>query len=327
MKWGQRKEGIMQNIEKNRALSWYQTMVTIRDFENIIDDKNRAGFLYGTTHLYNGQEAIATAICDLLSPDDLILSTHRNHGHAIAKGTKTYPMFAEIFGKKTGTNGGHGGSMHISDASVGNFGGNGIVGGNYPVALGLAQALKMDASDRIVVCFSGDGSTNEGTFHESLNLASIWKLPIIFVVENNQYAMSSDASVMIAGSISERAKNYDMSAYKVDGQDVFAVHDVFTRARQDVKNGPVLIEAVTYRFKGHSRSDSEQYRTPDEFFNWEDPIKKLREALIADYDVSSEEIALIDEKIYRHLSSEAEQALNDEEATTPADIWKAVYSD
>jgi pyruvate dehydrogenase E1 component alpha subunit len=317
----------MQNIDKNRALGWYRTMMTIRDFENIIDDKNRAGDLYGTTHLYNGQEAIATGICDLLTPSDLILSTHRNHGHAIAKGTATYPMFAEIFGKQTGTNGGHGGSMHISDKTIGNFGGNGIVGGNYPVALGLAQALKMDKSNNIVVCFSGDGSTNEGTFHESLNLASIWQLPIIFVVENNQYAMSSDASVMIAGSISERAKNYQMTAYKVDGQDVFAVHDIFAQARQDLAKGPVLIEAVTYRFKGHSRSDSQQYRTPDEFFNWEDPIKKLREALMTDYDVSPEVIALIDEKIYAQLSLEAEQAFNDADTSAPVDIWKAVYSD
>ncbi|MDR1606215.1 MAG: thiamine pyrophosphate-dependent dehydrogenase E1 component subunit alpha [Streptococcaceae bacterium] len=317
----------MQPIDKKRALSWYQTMVTIRDFENIIDDKNRAGKLYGTTHLYNGQEAIATAICDQLVTTDLILSTHRNHGHAIAKGTPTYPMFAEIFGKQTGTNGGHGGSMHISDLTVGNVGGNGIVGGNYPVALGLAQAIKMDGSDRLVVCFSGDGATNEGTFHECLNLASIWRLPIIFVVENNQYAMSSDASVMIAGSISERAKNYQMTAFKVDGQDVFAVNDVFRQARQALANGPVLIEAVTYRFKGHSRSDSEQYRTPDEFFNWEDPIKKLREVLLTDYDVSSEEIALIDENIYRQLSMEAETALLDEDAVSPENIWKAVYSD
>lgn len=317
----------MQEIEKNRALKWYETMVTIRDFENIIDEKNRAGLLYGTTHLYNGQEAIATAICDLLMPSDLILSTHRNHGHAIAKGTNTYPMFAEIFGKKTGTNGGHGGSMHISDLSVGNYGGNGIVGGNFPVALGLAQALKMNHSEQIVVCFSGDGATNEGTFHESLNLASIWQLPVIFVIENNQYAMSSDASVMIAGSISDRAKNYGMTAYKVNGQDVFAVHETFKQARQSVKNGPVLIEAVTYRFKGHSRSDSEQYRTPEEFFNWEDPIRKLREILITDYDVSSEEIAFLDEQIYLKLSTEAEEALTDDDAVYPNDIWKAVYHD
>ncbi|WP_172354992.1 thiamine pyrophosphate-dependent dehydrogenase E1 component subunit alpha [Lactococcus insecticola] len=315
----------MQKIDKSRAVDWYQTMMTIRDFENIIDDSNKKGYLHGTTHLYNGQEAIATAICSQLSQSDLILSTHRNHGHAIAKGTQTAQMFAEIFGKKTGTNGGHGGSMHISDPAVGNFGGNGIVGGNFPIALGLAQALKMDKSEQIVVCFSGDGATNEGTFHESLNLASIWQLPIVFVVENNQYAMSSDASVMIAGSISERAKNYQMTAYKVDGQDVFAVNDIFEKARQDLANGPVLIEAVTYRFKGHSRSDSEQYRTPDEFFNWEDPIKKLRESLLTDYDVTSEELALLDEKIYSRLIKEAKNALSDEAASLPDDIRRAVY--
>ncbi|WEV61238.1 thiamine pyrophosphate-dependent dehydrogenase E1 component subunit alpha [Streptococcaceae bacterium ESL0729] len=299
--------------EVNQLLAWYSTMLEIRHFENILDDYNRDGKLYGTTHLYNGQEAVATGICQQLDNNDLILSTHRNHGHALAKGTDGYQMYAEIFGKKTGTNGGKVGSMHISDPKVGNMGGNGIVGGNFPVALGLATALKMDKKDEIVVCFSGDGATNEGTFHESLNLASIWKLPIIFVIENNQYAMSSDASKMIAGSIAERAHAYKMKSFKVDGQDIFEVATTFEEARRELKNGPVLLEAMTYRFRGHSRSDAEKYRSKDEFLKYEDPILKLRNTLMNDYHLSADQLALLDEKAYKKMEAAADKAWTDED--------------
>ena len=322
----------MSNQNSNKydlatTLAWYKTMVRIRDFENILDEYNKLGKLYGTTHLYNGEEAIATGICYGLAQDDLILSTHRNHGHAIAKGTNTYKMFAEIFGKVDGTNGGRGGSMHISDHSVGNMGGNGIVGGNFPVALGLATALKMDNSNNIVVCFSGDGATNEGTFHESMNLASIWKLPIIFVIENNQYAMSSETDKMVAGSISERAKAYEMTNYKVDGQDIYKVLEVFNKSRKSLKNGPVLLEAVTYRFKGHSRSDGEVYRSKDDFLNYEDPIFNLRQNLLENYDITVDQLSLIDEQIYKELLDEAKTAYEAEDACVGENLWEDVYAD
>ncbi|WEV45737.1 thiamine pyrophosphate-dependent dehydrogenase E1 component subunit alpha [Streptococcaceae bacterium ESL0687] len=300
--------------ELSSLLKWYSTMLEIRHFENILDDYNRAGNLYGTTHLYNGQEAVATGICLQLEDEDLILSTHRNHGHALAKGTDSYQMFAEIFGKKTGTNGGKVGSMHISDPSIGNMGGNGIVGGNFPIALGLATAFKMDHKNQVVICFSGDGATNEGTFHESLNLASIWKLPIIFVIENNQYAMSSDASKMIAGNIAGRADAYKMKSFRVDGQDIFEVDRVFEEARGIARKEPVLIEAMTYRFRGHSRSDAEKYRSKDEFLKYEDPILKLRNILITDYNVSPDQLALLDEKAYKKMEMDAKRAWVDEPA-------------
>ncbi|OFI49460.1 hypothetical protein BG261_02465 [Floricoccus tropicus] len=313
--------------ERSVVLSWYETMLRIRDFENVLDDYNKAGKLYGTTHLYNGQEAVATGICSQLSDKDFILSTHRNHGHAIAKGTDTYKMYAEIFGRKTGTNCGRGGSMHISDYSIGNMGGNGIVGGNFPIALGLAKAIQMDDKENIVVCFSGDGATNEGTFHETMNIASIWHLPIAFVIENNQYAMSSDASKMISGTIAERAQAYNMKSYRIDGQSVMAVADAFKDIKEDLKDGPVLIEAMTYRFRGHSRSDAEKYRSKEEFLKYEDPILNLRKILLSEYDFSLDELALLDEKIYQEMITDAEKAWNDDLAVIDIDkLEEEVYA-
>lgn len=289
-------------------LSWYETMVRIRQFENILDDYNSQGKVYGTTHLYNGEEAIATAILSLANPDDFALSTHRNHGHAIAKGLSTKAMYAEIFGRQSGTNRGRAGSMQISDFSKGFIGGNGIVGGNFPIALGLAKAIQMDARDQIVLCFSGDGATNQGTFHESLNLASVWKLPIVFVIENNQYAMSSYTDHMTAGDIVTRGHHYDMKSLKVNGQDIFAVAEAFLQAREALKNGPVLMEVTTYRFRGHSRSDKEDYRTKDEYLNYQDPIVALRGFILSEGYYTQDELAFLEESIYQTLMEEAEEA-------------------
>ena len=291
-----------------RILSWYETMVRIRQFENILDDYNSQGKVYGTTHLYNGEEAIATAILSLADPADLVLSTHRNHGHAIAKGLSTKAMYAENFGRQSGTNRGRAGSMQISDFSKGFIGGNGIVGGNFPIALGLAKALQMDQKDQVVLCFSGDGATNEGTFHESLNLASVWKLPVLFIIENNQYAMSSYTDHMTAGDIVTRGHNYGMKSLKVNGQDIFAVAEAFAQARQALKEGPVLMEVMTYRFRGHSRSDKEDYRTKDEYLNYQDPIVALRGFILSEGYRTQDELAFTEESIYQTLTKEAAEA-------------------
>lgn len=289
-------------------LSWYETMVRIRQFENILDDYNSRGKIYGTTHLYNGEEAIATAILSLADPSDYALSTHRNHGHAIAKGLSTKAMFAEIFGRQTGTNQGRAGSMQISDFSKGFIGGNGIVGGNFPIALGIAKALQMDKRDQVVLCFSGDGATNGGTFHESLNLASIWKLPVLFIIENNQYAMSSYTDHMTAGDIVSRGQNYNMKSFKINGQDIFAVAEAFLQARQALKDGPVLMEVTTYRFRGHSRSDKEDYRTKDDYLNYQDPIVALRDFILNEGYRTQDELAFMEECIYQTLMEEAAEA-------------------
>ncbi|MBG9366980.1 thiamine pyrophosphate-dependent dehydrogenase E1 component subunit alpha [Streptococcus sp. NLN64] len=293
---------------KETILSWYETMVKIRQFENILDDYNNQGKIYGTTHLYNGEEAIATAILTLADRGDYALSTHRNHGHAIAKGLSTKAMFAEIFGRESGINRGRAGSMQISDFSKGFIGGNGIVGGNFPIALGLAKALQMDQKNQVVLCFSGDGATNQGTFHESLNLASVWKLPILFIIENNQYAMSSYTDHMTAGDIVSRGQNYEMKSLKINGQDIFTVAEAFLQARQVLKDGPVLMEVTTYRFRGHSRSDKEDYRTKDDYLNYQDPIVALRDFILIEGYRTQDELAFMEERIYQTLMEEAAEA-------------------
>lgn len=318
-----------ETLRKTQTLHFYQEMIKIRYFEDILDDYNQAGKIHGTIHLYNGQEAIATGVCQNLAVNDLVLSTHRNHGHAIAKGVNTYKMFAEIFGKKTGTNGGRGGSMHISDHQIGFIGGNGIVGGNYPIAIGLAQAIKMKGEDRVVVCFSGDGSTNEGTFHESMNIAALWQLPIIFVIENNQYAMSSPIEKMMSvPNLSLRANNYGMTGLRINGNDVFEVYNtVHTLMKREVKT-PVLIEAQTYRFKGHSRSDNEVYRTQDEVEFWKnyyDPIEHLRGKLIQDFGLTNNELDKIHTRIKIQLEKEAERAFLDE-APDNRKLTRSIYA-
>lgn len=304
-------------LQKSQAINFYQDMLKMRFFEDIVDVYNRQGKVHGTTHLYNGQEAIATGICRNLNQSDLVLSTHRNHGHAIAKGVATYPMFAEIFGKITGTNGGRGGSMHIADHQKGFIGGNGIVGGNFPVAIGLAQAIKMKGENRLVVCFSGDGATNEGTFHESMNIAALWQLPIIFVIENNQYAMSSPIEKMMSvPNLSLRAKNYGMTGLRINGNDIFEVNRTMQELMHREVMSPVLIEAQTYRFKGHSRSDKEVYRTADEVTFWKDyydPIDHLADHLIQDYGMSQNQLLKMKQQMRQTLEKEAEQALNDSE--------------
>ncbi|MDR1567329.1 MAG: thiamine pyrophosphate-dependent dehydrogenase E1 component subunit alpha [Streptococcaceae bacterium] len=316
-------------LKKSHVLTFYQEMLKIRFFEDILDDYNQQGQIHGTIHLYNGQEAIATGICQALKQDDLVLSTHRNHGHAIAKGVDTYQMFAEMFGKKTGTNGGRGGSMHISNHSLGFIGGNGIVGGNFPIALGLAQAIKMKGEKRIVVCFSGDGATNEGTFHEAMNIAALWQLPIIFVIENNQYAMSSPIEKMMSvPNLSLRANNYGMKGIRINGNNVFEVFQTMQNLVHREAFTPVLIEAQTYRFKGHSRSDQEVYRTDDEVSFWKnyyDPIEHMEEALMSDYDIKKDALEQLKQKIYGELLVEAQRAFNDD-APEMEELTRNIYA-
>lgn len=291
-----------------QALAWYETMYRIRQFETLIEDYNSQGKIYGTSHLYIGQEAVAAGIISQLGLEDIVLSTHRNHGHAIAKGLDTEAMFAEIFGRASGTNGGRAGSMLISDLSQGFLGGNGIVGGNFPLALGVAQALKMDRSDAVVVCFAGDGAVNEGTFLESLNLARIWQLPIAFVIENNRYAMSTESSQMTAGSIQSRTESLDIPYFAADGQDVFAVADIFAQVKASLQVGPALLEVATYRFKGHSRSDqAEVYREDAEKETIPDPILSLRKYLLSQ-GVPASQLQVLESSIQQDLQEQAQRA-------------------
>ena len=252
-------------------------MHLIRRFEESAEDAYMRGLVHGTMHLSIGQEASAVGICTALEPTDYITSTHRGHGHCIAKGAKVARMLAEFFGKEDGYCRGRGGSMHIADVATGNLGANGIVGGGIPIAVGVALSMKKQRRPCVVVSFFGDGANNEGAFHEALNMASIWKLPVVFVCENNGYGMSTSTERSTAvKDVAERARAYSMPGVIVDGNDFAqvaqAAFDAVERARRG--DGPSLIESKTYRIRGHSRSDRNRYRTKEEIDAWlaRDPI-------------------------------------------------------
>ncbi|MDH6265820.1 pyruvate dehydrogenase E1 component alpha subunit [Rhizobium sp. SG_E_25_P2] len=260
-------------------------MFLIRRFEEGAEESYMRGLIHGTMHLSIGQEASAMATCIELSDQDKITSTHRGHGHCIAKGADVGRMFAEFFGKETGYCHGRGGSMHIADVKTGNLGANGIVGGGLPIAVGAALSAKRLGKTDVTICFFGDGANNEGAFHEALNMAAIWKLPVIFVCENNRYGMSTAVSRSTAvKNIAERAAAYSMPGVTVDGNDFSAVaeavHNAIARARAG--EGPSLVENLTYRWRGHSKSDRNRYRTKEEIEEWmtRDPIARFRADLI-----------------------------------------------
>lgn len=261
-------------------------MYMIRRFEEGAEQSYMRGLIHGTMHLSIGQEASAVASCIELTDADKITSTHRGHGHCIAKGADVARMFAEFFGKETGYCHGRGGSMHIADVQTGNLGANGIVGGGLPIAVGAALSAKRLGRTDVTLCFFGDGANNEGAFHEALNMAAIWKLPVVFICENNQYGMSTSVERSTAvRRISDRAAAYSMPGITVDGNDFSAVaeavHHAISRARAG--DGPSLVENLTYRWRGHSKSDRNRYRTKEEIEAWmaRDPIVRFQVELIA----------------------------------------------
>lgn len=297
----------VSDIGKEKLKDMLYQMILIRQFEETVERLFMQGKIHGTMHLCIGQEPTAVGACAALTKEDKITSTHRGHGHCIAKGTEIPGMMAELLGKATGYCKGKGGSMHIADLEVGNLGANGIVAGGLPLACGAAlTSIKKDLG-YVVVSFFGDGATNEGSFHESLNLASIWKLPVIFFCENNQYGMSGNISQMTnVENLAVRAASYGIPGETIDGTDVLAVYDATKKAVQRAKNGegPTLIEAKTYRWRGHSRSDARKYRTREEEQDWmnnKDGIKNFKEKLLADGVLTETEVAEIEEKVKRIL--------------------------
>jgi TPP-dependent pyruvate/acetoin dehydrogenase alpha subunit len=262
-----------------------QAMWRIRRFEEAVDDLFARGLMHGTMHLSIGQEASATGTCFALREDDAITSTHRGHGHCIAKGADLEAMMAELLAKETGYCRGRGGSMHIADVATGNLGANGIVGGGIPIAAGAGLAYRLQGLDRVVVSFFGDGASNEGAFHEGVNLAAIWNLPVVFLCENNKYGMSfSTEKSMNVENIADRASAYGIPGVTVDGNDVEAVHEAVTEAvtRARAGQGPTLVESLTYRWKGHSKSDKNLYRTKEEISEWrdKDPIGRFESLVV-----------------------------------------------
>ena len=327
-------------LDKTQLIGLYRTMRLIRRFEERVVELVNRDEIPGVTHEYVGQEAVATGVCAALRPDDVITSTHRGHGHILAKGGDPRRMMAELMGKASGYNRGRGGSMHIADLSLGIYGANGIVGAGAPIACGAALAGKLARSDRVDVSFFGDGGMNQGVVHEALNLAAIWKLPVVFVCENNGYAISASISEMaVVERLADRAAAYGMPGTSVDGMDVLAVHAAAGEAVERARTGagPTLLECRTYRFVGHFTAEKARgikYRSDEEIARWRerDPVVTypawLRQQGVDPAMVDAEVEALLDEAVAFARQSafpEAEEALDGMYAVTypglPARGW------
>lgn len=288
------------SIPSSLKLSFLEKMYTIRKFEEKVKELFSLGLIRGSTHVYIGEEAVAVGACSALKKDDYIVSTHRGHGHCIAKGAELRPMMAELLGKQTGYCKGKGGSMHIADFNIGILGAVGIVGSGLPIAVGAALSSKYLNQNKITIAFFGDGASNQGTFHECLNLASIWKLPIIFLCENNCYAITVGTSYSTSCiNIADRAASYNIYSNVVDGNDVEAIYLAVLNAISVITNGPILIEAKTYRYEGHWVGDPQVYRSKNEVENWrkKDPIPTYKSKLIREKIITEHEYKEITEKI------------------------------
>jgi len=318
----QKKRVLLEEFGKEQALEKLQTMYDIRAFEEKAEELYMLGKTHGTMHLSIGQEgcAIGTSYA-LRRGEDFLLNHHRGHGHTLAWGGDLKPMMAEFLGKETGYCRGRGGSMHIAEVERNNLGANGIVGGGLPIAVGVGLSIQLRKTDQVCIVLFGDGAANEGAFHESINMASIWNLPVIYFCENNQYAMSmAMKKAFNVEHISDRACAYDIPGEFVDGNDVFTVYDAVKRAAERARKGegPTLIEALTYRWKGHSRSDRQAYRTREEVKQWQvkDPIPRFANALIAAGMLDKPQLETIQAKAHEHI----EAALAFAEASPEPDI-------
>lgn len=277
----------MKHSGKTDLLKDYRTMLVIRHFETRVEDLFTHGLVKGTTHPSIGQEAIAVGACRALGKKDYITSTHRGHGHFIARGADPRRIMSELYGKATGYSRGRGGSQLMADFKLGFLGSDGITGGGIPLATGVGLSIKQRKTGQIALCFFGDGAASQGAFHESLNMAALWKLPVVYLCENNMYAMSSHVCETVSiEHIADRAASYGMPGVVIDGNDILAVRDAVAEAADRARRGegPTLIEAKTYRLSGHSRGDPRNYRTREEEATWweKDPIQRFRKLLIED---------------------------------------------
>jgi len=319
----------MTELTKDKLLWIYERMRFIREFENRAADLFAQGKVPGFVHLYAGEEAIAIGVCAHLTDRDYITSTHRGHGHCIAKGVDINAMMAELYGKKTGACNGKGGSMHIADATKGMLGANGIVGAGGPLACGSGLTAKVKGTDQVTICFFGDGAAEQGTMHESMNLASIWKLPVIFVCENNGFAQTTPSHYHCAAEdVADRATGYNMPGFSVDGTDLFAVYEAageaIARARRG--EGPTLIECKAFRYYGHFQGDNLSYYTEDDKAQQKarDPIDKFAKRVLDRKLLSEAELAEIDARAKKVLDEAVRFA---EESPYPAldEILTDVY--
>lgn len=319
-------------LDRTLVVDLYRQMQTIRIFEELSQVKYQEQKIKGFLHLYIGQEAVAVGAISALRPDDDVITSYRDHGHALAKGLDPKAVMAELYGKATGVSGGKGGSMHLFDISKRFWGGHAIVGGQMPLAVGLALAIKTRDEDRVVMCFFGDGSVNEGEFHESLNLASLWKLPVVFFLENNLYGMGTHIERARAGGreIYDDIAAYSIPGANVNGQDVLAVREASQEAVSRVRSGtgPVFIEAMTYRFRGHSVADAQAYRSRDEIGTWRennDPLSNFRTFALEESIMDTSDFERIDKEA-RATVDEAVQFAEESPEPAPDALFHHVYS-
>ena len=293
---------------KQELVGYLRKMMDIRLFEEKVMELLARNIIKGASHLYAGEEAVAVGACSAIEEDDYITSTHRGHGHCLAKGGKLPEMMAELCGKATGYCKGRGGSMHIADVTKGNLGATGIVASNLPVAVGAALSAKLRKTNQVVLCFFGDGASNNGIFHESLNMAAVWKLPVVFVCENNLYGMSVAANRCSAvQDMADKAKAYDTPNMICDGMDILDVKETIKKAVERARkgDGPTLVECKTYRYFGHSRSDPRAYRTKEEEKEWRNkcPIKQFSKKLTDNKILTEQEIAQIERQAEEAVES------------------------
>lgn len=312
-------------------LDLLETMLLVRRFEERCAELYSGGQIRGFLHLYVGEEAVATGVCSALTDDDSVVSTYREHGHALARGAEPAALMAEMFGKVTGCSRGRGGSMHLFDRSRRFVGGNAVVAGGLPLAVGLALGDALQHRPGVTACFFGDGAMAEGEFHESMNLAVLWRLPVLFCCENNRYAMGTAiAKEHGRTELALRAASYGAAAWPVDGMDVVAVAEAAEQAVAEIRGGggPVFLELQTYRFRAHSMYDPDRYRTKDEIARWRerDPIDLLTERLRSDGRLTDESLARMDEEIGARITAAVEQAASEPEEPS-SDLTRFVYSD
>jgi TPP-dependent pyruvate/acetoin dehydrogenase alpha subunit len=320
------------DTDHDRLLWMYRTMTTIRGFEMRGFNEVTTRAISAAIHRSVGQEAVPTGICANLRQDDYLASTHRGHGHCIAKGVDVKAMMAELFGRSSGSNRGKGGSMHIADMSKGMLGANGIVGASVPLAVGAGMTAQHRGTDQVAVAFFGDGGSNQGVVHESMNLAAVWKLPVLFVCENNMYAMSTPVEYGVGiPDIAGRAAGYGFPGVVVDGMDVFAVSEAAEAAvaRARSGDGPTLLECKTYRYYGHSGMDNPRtYRTEEEERPWRarDPVDQFRERVLDEEGLTPEELETVDQSVAQLMEDAVEFALSSPEPPL-SDLYTDVYLD
>jgi pyruvate dehydrogenase E1 component alpha subunit len=318
-------------VSKTKLLNFYRQMRLIREFERECERQYTRGNIKGFLHVYSGEEAIAVGAISTLRPEDYIVTHYRDHGQALTRGLSSKAVMAELFGKATGCSKGKGGSMHLFDAEKNFMGGYAIVGGQLPIATGLALASQYQGEDRITLCFLGDGAIQEGEFHESMNLAAVWNLPIIFFCENNLYGMGASAAhtLSIYNEIFKMADAYGMRGYQVDGNDVLAVHDLMQEIAEQVRSGqgPAFIEAQTYRLRGHSIADPADYRPEEEEKYWQarDPLPRFQNWLLEQELASEEELDEINASVEEEIVAAAEFA-ESSPFPSPEDLYDGVYT-